>query len=83
MAKMPGESGRKICESSRAAYGFMMAHPGKKLLFMGQDIAEFDEWNENRSVEWELLQYDQHKQMQEYVKKLNSMYRNVRVICGG
>ena len=53
----------------------MMAHPGKKLLFMGQDIAEFDEWNENRSVEWELLQYDQHKQMQEYVKKLNSMYR--------
>lgn len=74
IGKMPGEIPDKF-KNLRAAYGFMMAHPGKKLLFMGQDIAEFDEWNENRSVEWELLQYDQHKQMQEYVKKLNSMYR--------
>ena len=72
--KMPGLGIDKY-RNLMAGYAFMMGHPGKKLLFMGQDIAEFDEWNENRSVEWELLQYDQHKQMQEYVKKLNSMYR--------
>lgn len=73
IGKMPGEIPDKF-KNLRAAYGFMTMHPGKKLLFMGQDIAEFDEWNENRSVEWELLQYDSHKQMQEYVKTLNQFY---------
>ncbi len=74
IGKMPGEIPDKF-KNLRAAYGFMMMHPGKKLLFMGQDIAEFDEWNENRSVEWELLSYDQHKQMQTYVKALNAFYK--------
>ena len=74
IGKMPGEIPDKF-KNLRAAYGFMMMHPGKKLLFMGQDIAEFDEWNENRSVEWELLEQDQHKQMQEYVKTLNAFYQ--------
>ena len=57
-----------------AAYGFMMGHPGKKLLFMGQDFAQMDEWNENASIEWELLQYPIHSQMKEYVKELNHFY---------
>lgn len=74
IGKMPGEIPDKF-KNLRAAYGFMMTHPGKKLLFMGQDIAEFDEWNEQRSVEWELLQYEEHKSMQEYVKTLNKYYR--------
>ena len=53
----------------------MLAHPGKKLLFMGQDFAQYDEWAEDRSLEWELLQYDEHKQMQNYVKALNTFYK--------
>ena len=53
----------------------MMGHPGRKLLFMGQDFGQMDEWNENRSLEWELLEYPIHSQMQEYVKELNHLYR--------
>lgn len=51
----------------------MMSHPGKKLLFMGQDFGQIDEWNENASLEWELLQYPLHKNMQSYVRALNHM----------
>lgn len=61
MGKMPGETLEKKAENLRAAYGFMMSHPGKKLLFMGQDFGQIDEWNENASLEWELLQYPLHK----------------------
>ena len=74
IGKMPGEIPDKF-KNLRAAYGFMMTHPGKKLLFMGQDIAEFDEWNENRSIQWDLLQYDDHKNMKEFVKTLNKLYK--------
>lgn len=74
ISKMPGTIEEKYA-NLRAAYGFFMTHPGKKLLFMGQDIAEFDEWNEERSVEWDLLQYEEHKQIQKYVKDLNTIYK--------
>ena len=73
MGKMPGETLEKKAENLRAAYGFMMSHPGKKLLFMGQDFGQIDEWNENASLEWELLQYPLHKNMQSYVRALNHM----------
>lgn len=73
IGKMPGETKEKFM-NLRLTYAYMMMHPGKKLLFMGQDIAEFDEWNEERSVEWELLQYDTHKQLNNYVKVLNKFY---------
>ena len=55
--KMPGDTQEKKFANLRAAYGFMTGHPGKKLLFMGQEFGQMDEWNENRSLEWELLQY--------------------------
>lgn len=75
IAKMPGERKDKFA-NLRAAYGYMLTHPGKIMTFMGQDIAEFDEWNEKRSVEWNLLQYDEHKQFNVYVKELLSFYKS-------
>lgn len=75
IGKMPGEEEEKFA-NLRAGYGFMMTHPGKKLLFMGQDIAEYDEWNENRSVEWELLKEKKHEGIRLFVKRLNELYRS-------
>lgn len=74
IGKMPGNRQAQF-ENLKASYGFMMCHPGKKLLFMGQDIGEYDEWNEDRSVEWELLENADHKGLNEYVKALNHLYR--------
>ena len=75
MGKMPGETLEAKAENLRAAYGFMMSHPGKKLLFMGQDYGQIDEWNENASLEWDLLKYPLHKNMQTYVRELNKLYQ--------
>lgn len=72
--KMPGATFEEKFANLRTAYGFMLGHPGKKLLFMGQDFGQMDEWNENKELEWDLLQYPIHSQMQGYVKVLNKMY---------
>lgn len=73
IGKMPGEIKDKFA-NLRLTFAYMMMHPGKKLLFMGQDIGEFDEWNEEREVEWGLTVYDSHKGVQKLVKALNSLY---------
>ncbi len=75
VAKMPGDRQQKFA-NLRASYAYMMCHPGKKLLFMGQDVAEFEEWNENRQVQWELLQYDEHRQLNHLMARLNAFYRS-------
>ncbi len=75
LGKMPGSNNDKFA-NLRAAYGYMMTHPGKILSFMGQDIGEWDEWNEKRSVEWELLQYDEHRNFNLYIKELLEFYRS-------
>ena len=59
----------------RTAYGFMYGHPGKKLLFMGQEFAQFREWSEARSLDWNLLGEERNHQMQDYVKALNKLYQ--------
>ena len=74
---MPGEKDRKLA-NLRAAYGFWMTHPGKKLLFMGQDFAQEREWSEKTPLDWELLEEKEHKQMQDYVKALLSFIRIIR-----
>lgn len=74
--KMPGETLEAKYSNLRAAYGYMMTHPGKKLLFMGQDFGQMSEWNENESLPWDLLKYDKHSQTKAYVKALNELYYN-------
>lgn len=72
--KMPGTYEQKF-DNLRVAYGYMMTHPGKKLLFMGQDFAQFAEWNEAKSLEWGLVEeYETHRKMQTYYKELNHLY---------
>ena len=74
IGKMPGQRAQKFA-NLRLTYAYMMMHPGKKLLFMGQDLGEFDEWNEARQVEWELAGVPEHKGISTLVKDLNHLYR--------
>jgi 1,4-alpha-glucan branching enzyme len=71
--KMPGDSWQRFA-NLRAYYGYMWAHPGKKLLFMGCEIAQESEWNHDASVTWDLLDQPAHAGMQRLVQDLNRIY---------
>ena len=73
IGKMSGEYEQKF-DSLKAFYAYMMAHPGKKLLFMGQEFAQFIEWDYKKQLDWLLLGYDAHKNMKAFVKDLNKFY---------
>jgi 1,4-alpha-glucan branching enzyme len=73
--KMPGDNNQKFA-NLRALYSFMIAHPGKKLLFMGGEFAQFAEWNYKQSLDWHLLEYPLHQGMLTLVKRLNELYRS-------
>ena len=72
--KMPGDPTDKL-KNLMAAFGFMMGHPGKKLLFMGQDFAQNREWSEERELDWGLLNDTEHRRVHEYMKALLHIYQ--------
>ena len=73
--KFPGDRWQKLA-TLRALYGFMWAHPGKKLLFMGSEFAQNDEWNESAGLQWYLTEYAEHQGVQKTVAELNNIYRS-------
>jgi 1,4-alpha-glucan branching enzyme len=74
ISKMPGDFWQKFA-NLRALYGYMWAHPGKKLLFMGGEIGQWSEWDYDQSLDWHLLQYPEHKGLQTLVRDLNKIYK--------
>ena len=72
--KFPGDRWQKLA-TLRALYGFMWAHPGKKLLFMGSEFAQNDEWKSDQSLDWHLTQYDEHQGVQKLIAEINSIYK--------
>ena len=74
LSKMPGDRWQKFA-NLRSLYAYMWAHPGKKLLFMGQEFAQEQEWSEERSLDWHLLESHEHAGIQSFVRDLNHSYR--------
>ena len=75
VGRMPGDAWQKMA-NLRALYGFMFAHPGKKLLFMGCEIGQWAEWNHDAAVSWDVLAYHSHAGLQAFVRDLNQIYVN-------
>jgi len=82
LEKMPGDVTEKIA-NLKVGYTFMMGHPGKKLLFMGQDFGQNREWSENRALDWELLEMQPHLELKEFVKSLLHIYRKYPALYEG
>ena len=75
IGKMPGDEWRRFA-NVRAFLGYMYAHPGKKLLFMGCELGQYEEWNWQGSLRWDLVQYPFHAKLQEYLRQLNHVYKS-------
>jgi len=74
IAKMPGDEWQRFA-NVRAFLAYMFAHPGKKLLFMGCELGQYEEWNCEAELRWELLEFDYHRKLQAFVRDLNRLYR--------
>ncbi|MBZ0167634.1 MAG: alpha amylase C-terminal domain-containing protein, partial [Candidatus Omnitrophica bacterium] len=79
LQKMPGDTWQKFA-NLRLLYGYMYAHPGKKLMFMGSEIGQGAEWNHDDSLAWHLLEIDAHRQLQHWIKELNTVYRHEKAL---
>jgi 1,4-alpha-glucan branching enzyme len=79
--KMPGSDMREKAKNLRALYGLMWGWPGKKLLFMGSEFGQSNEWDHNRSLDWHLLQYPDHLSIQRWVRDLNFFYRKEQFLA--
>lgn len=77
--KMPGSTEDKF-SNLRALYAYMIAHPGKKLMFMGGEIAQFAEWNYQQSLDWHLLDFPLHKKLQQMVSDINALYKKHKAL---
>ncbi len=75
LSRMPGDVWQKFA-NVRAFLAYMYGHPGKKLLFMGAEVGQWEEWNHDSSVPWEVLQFDNHRKLQLFVRTLNELYRS-------
>jgi 1,4-alpha-glucan branching enzyme len=75
LSKMPGDMWQKFA-NVRAFLSYMYAHPGKKLLFMGSEIGNWDEWNHDRGLPWELLHFEFHRKLQVFARELNRLYQS-------
>jgi 1,4-alpha-glucan branching enzyme len=73
LGKMPGDRWQKSA-NLRALYAWMWAHPGKQLLFMGSELAQSAEWNHDRSLDWHLLEYPEHRGIHDLIRSLNRAY---------
>ncbi len=76
LSKMPGGDDWQKFANLRLLLGYMYAQPGKKLLFMGGEIGQWREWDHNRSLDWNLLEYDPHKGLHRWVQDMNRLYKN-------
>jgi 1,4-alpha-glucan branching enzyme len=75
LGRMPGDEWQRFA-NLRAYFANMYAHPGKKLLFMGSELGQYNEWNHDHSLDWNLLDYDLHRGVQSLVRDLNALYRH-------
>ncbi len=74
IARMPGDDWCKFA-NLRLLYGYMWGHPGKKLLFMGSEFGQWNEWNHDSSLDWHLLEHPLHSGLRRWVRDLNTFYR--------
>ncbi|WP_036284820.1 1,4-alpha-glucan branching protein GlgB [Methylocystis sp. ATCC 49242] len=81
IGKMPGDDWRRFA-GARAYYGFMWGHPGKKLLFMGQEFGQMSEWNFAGSLDWDLLNHAPHRGLRDFIRDLNRLYREREALHG-
>jgi 1,4-alpha-glucan branching enzyme len=75
LSKMPGDYWQRFA-NLRSLYAFMYAHPGKKLLFMGCEFGQWNEWNSYSQLDWNLLDFDNHRNLQQFIKDVNVVYRS-------
>jgi 1,4-alpha-glucan branching enzyme len=76
LSKMPGFYLEDKFSNLRLLYGYMYGHPGKKLLFMGGELGQWREWNHDQGLDWDLLQWEPHQKLQQFVRDLNRLYRS-------